>query len=271
MNDNDTSGSANDSIKCERHWSQSSNLNSNANGTPTIRKSYSQSKEKEPRESPKEISIPAAEAPSTSKGKKRKVKKSVKISPADSCFGDTKELSEDSIGEFSDYSEEGEQRKGNDGQNKQSRIEKYFTLTSPSTVFEQSMTMSMPNYEEDDNQEIQDLWGAGGTKSKTSPTKKKKNNASPALKKQKITEGQLPTSVPSNKNSLQAAWTRAENMKRSKTAVVVDGIASMGVDVENHCNDKSEKVTSSTGRQPMKTISDLFKNANCGTSTLFER
>jgi hypothetical protein len=64
----------------------------------------------------------------------------------------------------------------------------------------------------------------------------------------------------SKKNSLEAAWTRgAKNMKRSKTTIDVDD--------ENNGNCKvSDKggvasISTSTGRQPMKTISDLFKTA----------
>jgi hypothetical protein len=100
------------------------------------------------------------------------------ISPADSCcFGDTKELSEDGIGEFSDHDDnddndddclivhdnnennESKSKKRNNNHQATSTIEKYFTITtvsSPSTVFEQSLGMSIPEYICDSQEENHD-------------------------------------------------------------------------------------------------------------------
>ena len=221
-----------------------------------------------------EMSTPTAEPDvTTNRDRKRKVKKSAKISPSDSCFGATKELSEDGIGEFSDNSSDQEDG-ATEESNQQPRLEKYFSLSSsPSAVLE---TPSI-----DDEVMMKDVEGRGsvdeadgnlaatgangsegGSASKTTPTRKKKNtNTTSAFKRQKTnTQGKPPIPVvPRNQNSLEAAFLRAENIRRSSTAVVVDGIASMEVDVEKV---ETGKVVTSTGRQPMKTISDLFKNAS---------
>ena len=266
MSGGDSSIEGHDNSKFERCWSQNSNSNS-----ADWKKSNMQAKEQPRDVSNQEKSTPSSEAvvTTTSKARKKKVKKFSKISPADSCFGDTKELSEDGIGEFSEEEEEEEGAKiGQDEQNHQSRIEKYFTLSSPSGVFERSVDdedvpMILP--EDGGNESNGSMRKAMGASMRSSPAKKRKPPTPPANRNQKNLHGKSPISVP---YSLEAAWTRAgENMKRSKTTTLTEGIASRDENVENRCshsNDTSEssKGNASTGRQPMITHFDLFKNAN---------
>lgn len=161
----------------------------------------------------------------TGTAKKRKRKTGSKISLSESCFGSTKELSDDGIGEFSTDDEAIADGKDSEGV-LQKHINEYFTTGTLNSSVSQ---ISSP----------------------TSTSIVKVKTATPiSAKKTKIQKPgkKVVTHSPNKKargnGSLEAAWNRAE-LKKSKSMVSHSG---------------GEAQISLSERKPMRTISDAFRN-----------
>lgn len=222
-----------------------------------------------------------------SAAKRRKVSKNLKISPAESSmFGQTKELSDDGIGEFS--SDDEECRNDDDGgTNEQPKIERYFAHFGKDDREEEKISSLSV-----DAMRIESTTG-GATAAKSS-NNSNSNNSKPksaaTARRSKSSVSKSGTASLSNgggvgnqksKNSLEAAWSRqAENIKKSKT--IASNLEQQQVDHDDNNKpqvhtysagessssagegvDKSAATTSTkrtSGRTPMKTLSDAFGN-----------
>ena len=164
--------------------------------------------------------------PGIGTAKKRKRKIGSKISLSESCFGSTKELSDDGIGEFSTDDEAIADGKDSEGV-LQKPIKEYFTT---GTLYASVSQISSPP-----------TTNAMKAKAVTPTSAKKEKSQKPTKK----LVNRSPNKKVRGNGSLEAAWNRAEQ-KKSKSMVA-------------NSYDEAAQIALSE-RKPMRTISDAFRN-----------